>query len=114
MKLSLNKLGFAYCFYEDIEKNTARVLPNRFYPNSMLSGNTVVQLPSGGFKIKFDRPGRERVACIASDRELVVPSGISNSKDLSPLTLRSVEQVIGQFKNSNPIMTSSIVDISVQ
>jgi peptidoglycan hydrolase-like protein with peptidoglycan-binding domain len=114
MKLSLNKLGFAYCFYEDIEKNTARVLPNRFYPNSMLSGNTVVQLPSGGFKIKFDRPGRERVACIASDRELVVPSGISNSKDLSPLTLRSVEQVISQFKNSNPIMTSSIVDISVQ
>ncbi|MBK7050098.1 MAG: DUF4384 domain-containing protein [Rhodoferax sp.] len=114
MKLSLNKLGFAYCFYEDIGKNTARVLPNRFYPNSMLAGNTVVQLPSGGFKIKFDRPGRERVACIASDRELVVPSSISNSKDLSPLNLSSVEQVIAQFKNSNPIMTSSIVDISVQ
>lgn len=114
MKLSLNKMGFAFCFYEDADKNTARVLPNRFFPNSMLAGNFVVPLPSGGFKIKFDRPGRERVGCVASDRELVIPSGVSNSKDLSPLPIRSIEQVFGLFKKDNPFMTTSIVDISVQ
>ena len=114
MKMSLNKQGFAYCFYEDTGKNTARIFPNRFYRDSMLAGNFVVPLPTGGFKIKFDRPGRERIACIGSDRELIVPAGFADSRDLSPLTVSSVDQIIGQFKKVNPVMTTNIVDISVQ
>lgn len=114
MKMSLNTLGFAYCFYEDIGKNTARIFPNRFYRDSMLTGNFQVPLPTGGFKIKFDRPGRERVACIGSDRELVIPSGLAGSKDLSPLPIRSVDEVIGQFRKLNPVMTTNFVEITVQ
>ena len=114
MKMSLNTLGFAYCFYEDVGKNTARIFPNRFYRDSMLAGNFQVPLPTGGFKIKFDRPGRERIACVGSDRELVVPSGLAGSKDLSPLAIRSVDEVVGQFKKLNPVMTSNLVEITVQ
>jgi hypothetical protein len=114
MKMSLNTLGFAYCFYEDVGKNTARIFPNRFYRDSMLTGNFQVPLPTGGFKIRFDRPGRERVACVGSDRELVVPSGLAGSKDLSPLTVRSVDEVVGQFKRLNPVMTTNLVEITVQ
>lgn len=114
MKMSLNKQGFASCFYEDISKNTARIFPNRFYRDSMLAGNFIVPLPTGGFKIKFDRPGRERVACVGSDRELLTPSGLAGSKDLSPLPTRSVDEVIAQFKKLNPDMTTNIVEITVQ
>lgn len=114
MKMSLNKLGFAYCFYEDVDKNTARIFPNRFYGDSMLKANYPIPLPTGGFKIKFDRPGRERVACVGSDRELLLPAGASGAKDLSPLAIRSVEQIISQFKAINPVMSTSIVEISVQ
>lgn len=114
MKMSLNKQGFASCFYEDMGKNTARIFPNRFYRDSMLAGNFVVPLPTGGFKIKFDRPGRERVACVGSDRELLTPSGLAGSKDLSPLAVRSMDEVIAQFKKLNPDMTTNIIEISVQ
>ena len=114
MKMSLNKQGFASCFYEDMGKKTARIFPNRFYRDSMLAGNFVVPLPTGGFKIKFDRPGRERVACVGSDRELLSPSGVAGSKDLSPLAVRSMDEVIAQFKKLNPDMTTNIIEISVQ
>ncbi|OIP12584.1 MAG: hypothetical protein AUK53_07420 [Betaproteobacteria bacterium CG2_30_59_46] len=114
MKMSLNTLGFAYCFYEDVGKNTARIFPNRFYRDSMLAGNFQVPLPTGGFKIRFDRPGRERVACVSSDRELVVPSGLAGIRDLSPLPIRSVDEVIGQFKKLNPVMATNLVEITVR
>jgi len=114
MKMSLNKTGFVSCFYEDVGKNTARIFPNRFYSNSMLSGNFQVSLPTGAVKIRFDRPGRERIACVGSDRELVVPSGLAGSKDLSPLPIRTVDEIIGQFKKHNPEMATNIVEITVQ
>jgi hypothetical protein len=114
LKMSLNKQGFAYCFYEDAGKNTARIFPNRFYRDSMLAGNFQVPLPTGGFKIKFDRAGRERVACIGSDRELIAPSGFGDGPDLSPLRVRSVDEIISQFKKVNPVMSANVIDIAVQ
>jgi hypothetical protein len=71
------------------------------------------RLPSGGFKIKFDRPGQERVACIAADRELIIPSGLRGSRDLAPLPVGSLNDVVGQFKQTNPGAEAAFVDISV-
>ena len=113
MTMSLNKQGFAYCFYEDTSKNTARIFPNRFHRDSMLNGNFQVPMPTGAVKIKFDRPGRERIACASSDRELLVPAGISDSPDLRPLAFRSVDEVMNQFKKMNPVMAVNVVDITV-
>ena len=114
MKMSLNKLGFASCFYEDMGKNTARIFPNRFYRDSMVNANFQIPLPTGGFKIKFDRSGRERIACVGSDRELLIPANLANASDLSPLPVRSVDEVIAQFKKINPEMTTNLVEISIQ
>jgi hypothetical protein len=114
MKMSLNKLGFASCFYEDTSKKTARIFPNRFYRDSMLKSNFQIPLPTGGFKIKFDKAGRERIACLASDRELVVPSSYASVSDLSPLPAKSLEDVISQFKTLNPGMIVNIADITVR
>ena len=114
IRLSLNRLGTTYCFYEDAGKNTARIFPNRFYRDSMVAANLQIPLPTGGFKIKFDKSGRERVACVASDRELLVPAALRDARDLSPLTVGSLDQVLALFKDINPVMTSNIVDISVR
>jgi hypothetical protein len=114
LQMSLNRLGTVYCFYEDVSKNTARIFPNRFYRDSMVAANLQVPLPTGGFKIKFDKPGRERVACIASDRELLQPPSLRDAKDLSPLPGTSLDQIVNQFKSINPVMSSSIVDISIR
>lgn len=114
MKLSLNSPGMAYCYYEDVNKNTARIFPNQFYGNPMLAGNLQIPLPTGGFKIKFDRPGRERVMCIGSDRELLIPPVLAGSKDLAPLAIHPLEKILDQFKTINPLLTTSTVEITVQ
>lgn len=114
LKMSMNQLGFASCFYEDTSRVSARIFPNRFHRDSMLKGYVQIPLPTGGFKIKLDRPGREQVACMASDRELVVPSNFSGISDLSPLPVKSLDDVIGLFKKFNPTMTVNFVEITVR
>jgi hypothetical protein len=73
MSLSLMGDGTVYCYYEDINRSVARIFPNQFVGNPTLRSGSTVRLPSGGFKIRFDQAGKERVACIGADRELVVP-----------------------------------------
>lgn len=113
LSLSLNTSGTAYCYYEDVSKSTARIFPNQFRADSSLKAGGVMHLPGGGFKIKFDQPGRERVACIGADRELIIPSSLMGAKDLTPLKVKSVDDIIGMFKQNNPMAVSSVVDITV-
>jgi len=113
MTLSMNAQGTAYCYYQDVSTTTARIFPNQFRSDSSVPAGAGVRLPSGGFKIRFDKPGPERVACIGSDRELIVPSALRGARDLSPLPVRSVDDVIGQFKQNNPTAVTSMVDITV-
>lgn len=113
LNLSLNGNGTAYCYYEDVNKTSVRLFPNRFHADSSLKGGAAMQLPNSGFKIAFDQPGRERVACIGADRELLVPSSLSGAKDLTPLNAKSIDDIIGQFKQNNPMAVSSMVEITV-
>lgn len=114
MKLSLNAPGTAYCYYQDANRKTARIFPNQFFSNPRLNAGGVMLLPNGGFKIKFDRPGREYVACIGSDLDLAVPQGLVGAKDLTPLPVNSLDDVLGQFKKNNPAATVSLIEITVQ
>lgn len=113
LTLSMNGNGTAYCYYEDATRTTARIFPNQFRADSSLKAGGVMHLPSGGFKIRFDQPGRERVACIAADRELIVPSSLVGVRDLTPLAVKSVDDIIGMFKQNNSTAVSSMVEIAV-
>jgi len=113
MNLSLSSDGTAYCYYEDNARNTARIFPNQFQSNPTLRGNSSVRLPSGGFKIRFDQPGRERVACIGADRELVVPRALQGAKDLTPLPVKSLDEVVNQYRQINPAAIVSQIDITI-
>jgi len=112
LNLSLNSQGTAYCYYEDTSRNTARIFPNQFRADSSLKAGGSTTLPSGGFKIQFDKPGRERVACIGADRELLIPSSVRGAPDLRPLG-RALDDIVNQFKQINPAATVSYVDITV-
>lgn len=114
VNMSLNSPGMVYCYYEDAGKNTARIFPNQFNSNPMLNAGNLVRLTGGGFKIKFDRAGQERVACIGDDREVVVPAALKGTKDLARMPVRSLDDVIGQFKQVNPTAMTSVVDITVR
>ncbi|MCX7170257.1 MAG: DUF4384 domain-containing protein [Proteobacteria bacterium] len=112
LNLSLNGHGTAYCYYEDATKNTARIFPNQFHADASLKAGGNMQLPSGGFKIKFDQAGRERVACIGADRELIVPGSVKGAQDLRPLG-RALDDIVNQFKQANPTAVASFVEITV-
>jgi hypothetical protein len=113
MNLSLSGNGTVYCYYEDVGKNTARIFPNQFYPNSNLRAGSALRLPSGGFKIMFDQPGRERVACIGADRELLVPAALAGARDLAPLSAK-LDDIVNQFRQNNPTAVANFVEITVQ
>lgn len=114
LKMMLSEKGTAYCFYEDVAKNTARIFPNRFHRDSMLNGKQVISLTPKGFKIVFDKQGQERIACIASDRALISPTNLSEAPDLEPLKTKSLEEIIYQFKKINPVMNSNIFNINIK
>lgn len=113
LSLSMNGNGTAYCYYEDATKVTARIFPNQFHADASLKSGTLMRLATGGFKIRFDQPGRERVACIGADRELLVPSPLVGARDLTPLKVKSVDDIIGMFRQNNPAAVSSVVEITV-
>ncbi|HJW25681.1 MAG TPA: DUF4384 domain-containing protein [Rhodocyclaceae bacterium] len=113
MSLSLSGEGTVFCYYEDASRQVARIFPNQFFANPTLRPGSVMRLPSGGFRIRFDQPGKERVACLGADREVVVPPGLKGVRDLTPLPVRSLDDVINQYRQSNPALVTSYIDISV-
>ncbi len=114
MNVSVSAAGSVYCFYEDATKNTARIFPNQFYANSRLIPNSPMHLPSGGFKIKFDRKGTERVACLGSDLEVVIPTSLVGLRDLAPLPVKSLDEVLEKFRAANPALTSAQIELTVR
>lgn len=113
MSLSLTGDGAVYCYYEDINRQVARIFPNQFFGSPVLRSGSLIRLPSGGFKIRFDQPGRERVACLGADREVVVPQAFKGTRDLSPLPVRSLDEVVNAYRQSNPALVASYLDITV-
>ncbi|MEN9481963.1 MAG: hypothetical protein RLZZ298_3358 [Pseudomonadota bacterium] len=113
MTLSLSGDGTVHCYYEDTGRQVARIFPNQFFGNPTLRAGSTVRLPSGGFKIRFDQAGKERVACIGSDRDVVVPGNLKGAKDLSPLPVTSLDEVISRFRQANPAAIVSAVDVTV-
>ncbi len=114
LNVSVTTAGSVYCYYEDVSKSTARIFPNQFYANPRLAPNSLMQLPSGGFHIKFDKKGVERVACMGSDLEVVIPAALLGTRDLTPLPVKSLDEVIGQFKAVNPSITVGQVELTVR
>jgi hypothetical protein len=113
MSLSLSGDGAVHCYYEDTSRQVARIFPNQFFGNPTLRAGGTVRLPSGGFKIRFDQAGKERVACIGADRDVVVPGNLKGAKDLSPLPVSSLDEVVNRFRQANPAAVVSTIDVTV-
>lgn len=113
--VEMNNDGFLYCYYKDAGGAIARIFPNRFQPDPFVKGAKQMSLPGDNvpFKIKFDTTGREQVFCIGSDRDVALPPALKAS-DLAPLKVKTVEEVISAFKQSNPTASDAKMDISIQ
>lgn len=94
--------SFLYCYYQDATGSVARIFPNRFQPDPLVTANRSVAIPPTGnspFNIRFDTAGAsEQVMCFASPDEVGVELPASlKQQDLTPLPVRSMEAVAAEF-----------------
>ena len=113
INLMLNGDGDVFCYYEDASRKVARIFPNQFVSNSYVKGGNNVRLPNGGFRIRFDQAGKERVACLGSNQQVVVPASLKGAKDLTPLQVRSLDDVVAMYRTNNPGLVANQIEINV-
>jgi peptidoglycan hydrolase-like protein with peptidoglycan-binding domain len=92
-----------YCYYADANGLVSRIFPNRFQPNSYLTGGDSIQVPGdeAGFDIYLDRASEdEEVACVASSRELALrlPEAMKQ-QDLTAIPVASIDDVIDAYRD---------------
>ena len=107
--------GILYCYYRDNSGSIARIFPNRFHPDPFVRAGHPLTLPPEGspFKIRFDRPGKEQIACFASERDLPLPANLKGV-DLMPLKIGSLEEIAVGFRKSNPSIAEAKLEITVR
>lgn len=107
------KSAVSYCYYEDAAANTVRIFPNKFTSNSILNGNQRLPLAQAGFKIQFDRPGNERIACLASDKVMRVPDALSGFQDFQKIPNFGIDRIILEYAKANPEVKQASMRIMV-
>lgn len=102
VSIGVNEDAYVYCYYQDGNGTIARIFPNRFSPDALLTPQRQVTVPSAqaGFDIVFERPGAaERVDCLASRREVGI--GLSTDlmvPDLTPISGRTMDSIVREFR----------------
>lgn len=115
-QVDVNRDAFVYCYYQDADGTVARLFPNRFQGADPFVRNHKISLSGErqAVKVKFDKAGvQERVACYASDVDVALPPALKE-KELAPLKVRSLDEVLNGFRQSNPAVVESRLEIQVR
>lgn len=111
--LTPTKSAISYCYYEDSANNISRIFPNKFTPNTIIPGNKKHLIAQYGFKIRFDRPGSERIACIASDKIIKIPESLSGYQDFQKIPNFSMDRILLEYSKSNSDSRNASLRITV-
>jgi curli biogenesis system outer membrane secretion channel CsgG len=110
--------GYLYCYYQDAEGTVARIFPNRFQPDALVHGGSVVNIPPGRekpFNITLDRAhAKEAVACVAAPTELGVklPDKLKK-QDLEPLPVHDLKDILNTFHQLGGQINEGVLPIEV-
>jgi curli biogenesis system outer membrane secretion channel CsgG len=73
--VALDRQAYVYCYYQDVRRQVSQVYPNPLQRAQPMRGNSAVNVPDTSnpqsFTIEFDKPGREELACFATDQEII-------------------------------------------
>lgn len=112
----INRDAFLYCFYQDGDGTVARLYPNKFQQADAFTRNasTVLSAEHQAVKIRFDRAGsHERIACYASDVDLVLPQNLKEA-ELTPLPVKTLDEVAAALRKSNQALVEGLLEVSVE
>ena len=113
--VDINRDAFLYCFYQDADGVIARLFPNRYQGADpfVRSRRIVLSADKQSVKIRFDRGGaKERMACYASESDLILSPELKE-KELVPLSVKSMSELAGKLRQSNPALVESVVEVTV-
>lgn len=115
--LRTNEEAFAYCYYQDSSNNVARLFPNRFQPNALMTSNAPISVPgvNAPFDIVMEQPGSsEEILCLASAREVGIdlPAQLKG-KDLAPLPVKSLDDIRAAFSTLDESVISKRLSVQV-
>lgn len=67
VRLSVERSAFVRCYYQDAAGAVSQIYPNPLQKAPQLHARRATSVPEGGgFTVRFDKPGAERVSCYAS------------------------------------------------
>jgi peptidoglycan hydrolase-like protein with peptidoglycan-binding domain len=106
MTMTMSRGGYLRCFMQDANDVVQQIFPNQFQPTEFLPARRPIKFPhvtndGNGYMMPFEVPGKERIACFASETDLAskVPL-IQQLQPLQPIpqvrTLEQLEQAIAQ------------------
>jgi peptidoglycan hydrolase-like protein with peptidoglycan-binding domain len=99
----LDRQAFVYCYYMDSRRQVSQIYPNPLQRAQPMRGNAAVQVPDmsnpNTFTIEFDQPGRQELACFATDQEIITKlPPLLRGPALQPLQgVRSLEEMQRAF-----------------
>ncbi|HRK38696.1 MAG TPA: DUF4384 domain-containing protein [Burkholderiaceae bacterium] len=102
-----------YCYYEDASQNIVRIFPNKFTPNTILAAKQAHPIAQYGFKIKFDRPGMEKIGCVASDKIMRVPEVLAGFQDFQRIPNFTIDRVLLEYTKSNSETKTAVLRINI-
>ncbi len=88
LRLSVDRSAFVRCYYQDSAGTISQVYPNPLQVAPQLHARRTTVIPEGGgFTVRFDKPGAERVSCYAShvDAFRRLPANLQGTP-LEPIT----------------------------
>jgi hypothetical protein len=99
----LDRQAFVYCYYMDSRRQVSQIYPNPLQRAQPMRGNAAVQVPDmtnpNTFTIEFDQPGRQELACFATEQEIITKlPPLLRGPALQPLQgVRSLEEMQRAF-----------------
>jgi hypothetical protein len=71
LAIQAQRSGYLYCYIQPAGGAIQRIYPNRNVKDPRIEAGEFLSLPGGqGFKISADKPGAQKIACLAAQREV--------------------------------------------
>lgn len=117
VELSLSESGYAYCYFEDEDKNIQRFFPNRFHQDNYLTKGNSLTLPGNlPFDMVASASGKtEKIHCFAATENLYHQLPVPlKTHDFETLSVRTINALTDEFdKAGNGVVAQISFEIKV-
>lgn len=105
LAIQAQRSGYLYCYIQPAGGAIQRIYPNRNVRDPRIEAGEFVSLPGAqGFKITADKPGAQKIACLAAQREVYndLPPPVRWG-DFEDISLKSFAEIKSAFEKAGKL-----------